>query len=75
MPCSRSSTVTATPRRASQFKTLVFNTTERAQVDEAMGMMRAAAADPEMARQVLSVSQPYRTPSLLGGAALAHSDK
>jgi 3-(3-hydroxy-phenyl)propionate hydroxylase/6-hydroxy-3-succinoylpyridine 3-monooxygenase len=52
--------------RASEFKTLVFNSTDRAALDETLGMMRAAASDPEIARLALSVSQPYRTPSLVG---------
>ena len=52
--------------RASDFKTLVFNSTDRAALDQTLGMMRAAASDPEIARLALSVSQPYRTPSLVG---------
>ena len=51
--------------RASQFKTLVFNSTDRAQLDQTLAMLRAAAADPEAARQALYVSQPCRTPSLV----------
>ncbi|MFI8193980.1 FAD-dependent oxidoreductase [Streptomyces sp. NPDC085946] len=54
--------------RATQFKTLVFNTTDRAEVDKTLDVLRAAATDPEAARRQLRVSQPYRTSSLLGGA-------
>ncbi|MEV0688112.1 NAD(P)/FAD-dependent oxidoreductase [Nocardia sp. NPDC050378] len=60
--------------RATAFKNLVFNTTDRAEVDKTLGGLRAAVADPEAARQALYVSQPYRTPSLLGDAALSASD-
>ncbi|HWU11838.1 MAG TPA: NAD(P)/FAD-dependent oxidoreductase [Streptomyces sp.] len=53
--------------RATMFKTLVFDTTDREELDTTLAALRSAAADPESARQALTVSQPYRTPSLLGG--------
>ena len=59
--------------RATDFKNLVFHTTDRKQLDETMAMMRGAAASADVAREVLSVSQPYRTPSLLADAALQTS--
>ena len=57
--------------RASAFKTLVFNSTDRAELDQALGMMRAAAADPVISLEALRVSQPCRTPSLVGPGAPA----
>ncbi|MEU6145584.1 NAD(P)/FAD-dependent oxidoreductase [Streptomyces sp. NPDC047081] len=61
--------------RASAFKTLVFNSTDRTELDRTLAALRTAAADPGLAREALRVSQPYRTPSLLGGASLVSSDK
>jgi 3-(3-hydroxy-phenyl)propionate hydroxylase/6-hydroxy-3-succinoylpyridine 3-monooxygenase len=51
--------------RASEFKKLVFNSTDRTQLEQTLGMLRAAAANPEIGLQALLVSQPCRTPSLL----------
>ena len=51
--------------RASDFKKLVFNSTDRTQLEETLGMLRAAAADPAIGLQALLVSQPCETPSLL----------
>ncbi len=57
--------------RASAFKTLVFNSTDRTELDQTLGMLRAAAADPAIALEALRVSQPCRTPSLVDRPAAA----
>ncbi len=61
--------------RASAFKTLVFNSTDRGQLDETLGMLRAAAADPAIAVEALRVSQPCRTPSLVDAPAVSTSER
>ena len=57
--------------RASAFKTLVFNSTDRTELDQTLAMLRAAAADPAIALEALRVSQPCRTPSLVDQRAAA----
>ncbi|HEX2194651.1 MAG TPA: FAD-dependent oxidoreductase [Candidatus Limnocylindria bacterium] len=57
--------------RASDFKTLVFNSTDRDRLDQTLGTLRAAAADPAIALQALRVSQPCQTPSLVDRPAAA----
>ena len=60
--------------RATDFKNLVFHISDRAKLDEVLAMMRGAAASPEVARQVLAVSQPYETPSLISEATFETSE-
>ncbi|MGR7025799.1 FAD-dependent oxidoreductase [Geodermatophilus sp. URMC 62] len=61
--------------RASDFKTLVFNSTDRTQLDQTLGTLRAAAADPAIALEALRVSQPCRTPSLVDAPSLSASER